>query len=218
VDLLGISQSEMGPNVRLSRVAGARFHPAGQFALLSINIDQQLDSGSDGVAVAFRSGGQMHAQPVTGARKAIEKNSRCRIIVVDHDIKSSVVIQVCNCDPSGIFNGVAAERSCHVRKLTSLGALEQQVVLITIPTVVTDEFGAEEETVFVFLNVRDRALDERRSQIVLSFSADPAVRHVDIHVGVVVEIQRIDAPGPAGARGVTVLPFRECAVTLIAKN
>ena len=88
-------------------------------------------------------------------------------------------------------------------------------MFVTIPGVFTDKFVAEEEPLFVLVNVRDRARCKRESKIVLVLVCDPPIRRIDIEIRVVVSIKESDTPAPACAGCVAVFQLAKRAVAVV---
>ncbi len=211
VDRGGVADAKMHWQHGLRRVASPGF----DLAIQRVAAGAKLHAGSNGITIAAMAD-EFKCDPVVSGVKAIQINRW--MIVVDDEIEAAIAVKIGDANPSAIFVAVGPNRTGDVRKLSIPDIGKQTIVLVPIPGVFTDEFAAKKITSFVAIDVCDRTAEKRESKVGAGFVADPPVGGVNIEVGIIIRVEKGDAPAPSGSVGIAVLNLGKRAITVIAKQ
>jgi hypothetical protein len=213
VHLLCFSESEVKRQHHLRRVTRAGLDlPHHRFPS-----GREPHTGADRVAVTHRPN-QFQLNRIPCLLQVVHVEHRRLIVIVHDQVQPAIVVKISHRNTTPVLHTVRAGRSCNVDELPVANIRKETLVLVTVPGVFTDKFVAEEEPLFVLVNVRDRARCKRQSKIFLVLVCDPSIRRIDIEIGVVVSVEKSDTPAPTGTSGVAVFQLAKRAVAVVLEK
>jgi hypothetical protein len=156
VDAVRFSESEVQRQHHLRRITGTGLHlPHHLFPTR-----RKPYTGADRVAVT-RSPNQLQLHRIASLLQVVHVEHR-RVVVGVHDqIQPAIVVKISYRNTAPILRTVSPGRPRNVYELSVSDIREQTFVLVTIPGVLADKLVAEEEPLFVLVDVRDRARCKR---------------------------------------------------------
>ena len=213
VHLLCFSESEVKRQHHLRRITGPGLNlPHHRFPS-----GREPHAGANRIAVT-RSPNQLQLNR-TACFLQVVHIEHWRLVVGIHDqVQPAIVVKVSHRYTAPVLDTVRTGRPRNVDKLSATDIRKETLVLVTVPGVLTDKLVAEEEPLFVLVNVRDRARCKRKSKIVFVLVRDPSIRRVNIEICVVVGVEESDTPTPAGTRRVTIFQLAKGAVAVVLEE
>ena len=179
---------------------------------LAIYLD--LYTGPDRIAVA-RSPNELERNPIARPSEAVHIDGRGLIVVVHHEIESAIAIEIGDADAPRIFCIIRSGWAGNVDELTVTDIRKEAVVFVAIPGIVRDKFPAVEIPTLVLIDVCDRTTEEGQSKVGARLVTNPPIGRVDVQVGVVICVEKRDAPAPASSVCITVFYLCKSAISII---
>lgn len=198
------SQTEMYSRLRLGSVTGTGGGLAHQPLLGPIPKHRCYHSSSQGIPVAGRrftlgSSAKFESAPVSGSGKLVQVDGGSGIVVAHDDVKAAVSIEIRHRNAPSLLHFITAHRTGGIGEPTISQIHEEQISFPSVPGTFSHKPNlAEICSVLVFVQLRDRAAQERQSEVVCLLPCDPAIRGIDVEVGVVVDIGQRHSPAPTG--------------------
>ena len=212
------SQTEVHARLRLGSVPGPRGGLAHQPLHGPIPKYCCYHSGSQSIPVSGRrlalgSPQQFESAPVSGSGKSVQVDRGGGGVVAHDDVQATVPIEIRHRNPPSLLHLITAHRTSGIGEPTLSQIDEEEVSLPSVPGTFSHKPNlAEVRSVLVFIQLRDRAAQKGQSEVVCLLSGNPAVRSINVEVGVVVDIGQRHPPAPTGTVGTTLSRFIEFPV------